>query len=95
MEGELRLALAANLRAVRRSRRLSQEAFAEIHGLQRTWVGAIERGERNLTLQSLERLADRLGVPPLALLQPPAAEAPSRSNEREGTVTEGSSETRA
>jgi len=31
-------------------------------------MGGVERGERNLTLRSLERLADRLGVDPIALL---------------------------
>ena len=83
MEGELRHALALNVRAFRKARQLSQEAFAELHGLQRTWVGAVERGERNLTLQSLERLAHRLGVPPLALLQPPASEVGPESPEAE------------
>jgi transcriptional regulator with XRE-family HTH domain len=32
-------------------------------------MGGIERGERNLTLKSLERIADRLDLDPLALLQ--------------------------
>lgn len=41
---------------------LSQEAFADKIGMHRTYYGAIERGERNLTLQSLSRIADGLGV---------------------------------
>lgn len=35
-------------------------------------MGGVERGERNLTLKSLETIADRLGVDPLSLLSPPA-----------------------
>jgi transcriptional regulator with XRE-family HTH domain len=33
-------------------------------------MGAIERGERNLSFKSLERIAGRIGIDPLALLQP-------------------------
>lgn len=49
---------------------LSQEAFADELGVHRTYMGGIERGERNLTLKSLERIAERTGLDPLALLQP-------------------------
>jgi transcriptional regulator with XRE-family HTH domain len=47
---------------------LSQEDFADHVGVHRTYMGALERGERNLTLKSLERIADRLGLDPLVLL---------------------------
>jgi transcriptional regulator with XRE-family HTH domain len=47
---------------------MSQEAFADLLGVHRTYMGAIERGERNLTLQSVERLAARLGTTALNLL---------------------------
>lgn len=57
-----------NLRAHRESKGLSQEAFAELLGLHRTYMGAIERGERNLTLKSLERIAVRIGVDAADLL---------------------------
>ena len=59
-----------NLRAYREARGLSQEAFADVLGVHRTYMGGIERGERNLTLKSLERLADRIGLDPVALLRP-------------------------
>jgi transcriptional regulator with XRE-family HTH domain len=39
----------------------------EVH---RTYMGGIERGARNLTLKSLERIASQLDIDPLALLQP-------------------------
>lgn len=57
-----------NLRRLRTRQGLSQEAFAVEIGFHRTYVGGVERGERNLTLQSVERLADILGVEPLELL---------------------------
>lgn len=43
---------------------LSQEAFGEQLGVHRTYLAAIERGERNLTLLRLVRLADALGLDP-------------------------------
>jgi len=48
---------------------LSQEAFADVLGVHRTYMGGVERGERNLTLKSLERIAEKIGVDPLALLK--------------------------
>jgi transcriptional regulator with XRE-family HTH domain len=54
--------LARNLRALRKQRGWSQEVMAEECGLHRTYVGAIERGERNVTLDTLNLLAHALGV---------------------------------
>jgi hypothetical protein len=45
---------------------LSQEAFADILGFHRTYMGAIERGGRNLTFKCLERIASRIDIDPLA-----------------------------
>lgn len=70
MEGDLQRAVGRNLRAYREAKGLSQEAFADELGVHRTYMGGIERGERNLTLKSLERIAGRLELDPLALLQP-------------------------
>lgn len=69
MEGELQRAVGRNLRAYREARGLSQEAFADVVGVHRTYLGGIERGGRNLTLKSLERIAQRIGVDPLTLLR--------------------------
>jgi len=57
------------LRALRTERGLSQEAFAEVLRVHRTYMGGLERGERNLTLRSVEKIADRLGIDPLTLLR--------------------------
>ncbi|MGA3056248.1 MAG: helix-turn-helix transcriptional regulator [Candidatus Korobacteraceae bacterium] len=54
--------LARNLRALRKQRDWSQEVMAEECGLHRTYVGAIERGERNVTLDTLNLLARAFGV---------------------------------
>lgn len=61
-----------NLRAYRQARGLSQEAFAEVVGVHRTYMGGLERGERNLTLRSVERIAEQIDVDPLDLLTEPS-----------------------
>jgi transcriptional regulator with XRE-family HTH domain len=75
MEGDLQRILGQNLRAYREARGLSQEAFADTLGLHRTYVGGLERGERNLTLKSVERIAAQIDEEPLALLRPSEAGA--------------------
>jgi DNA-binding XRE family transcriptional regulator len=67
---DLNHVLAANLRRLRTKLGLSQEAFAERCSLHRTYVGAIERGERNVTLNTLEHIAETLGVAAVDLLKP-------------------------
>jgi transcriptional regulator with XRE-family HTH domain len=54
--------LADNVRSLRLERGLSQEGLAEICGLHRTYVGSVERGERNVTLSTLELLSRGLGI---------------------------------
>ena len=68
MEGHLQRILGRNLRALRDERGLSQEAFADVLGFHRTYMGGVERGERNLTLKSVERIAETLGVDARSLL---------------------------
>jgi transcriptional regulator with XRE-family HTH domain len=54
--------LGAQIRAVRRERGLSQEALADRAGLDRTYVGGIERGERNVSILNLEKISCALNV---------------------------------
>jgi transcriptional regulator with XRE-family HTH domain len=54
--------LGATVRSLRRKRKLTQDVFAERAGLHRAHVGEIERGESNVTLQTLKIIADTLGV---------------------------------
>lgn len=68
MDGGLQVAVGDNLRRLRRDLGFSQEAFGEHIGWHRTFVGAVERGERNLTMQTVERLSSQLDVHPLDLL---------------------------
>jgi transcriptional regulator with XRE-family HTH domain len=69
VEGDLQRTVGQNLRRYREQRGFSQEAFAEKLGVHRTYMGGLERGERNLTLRSLERIAARLKLDPLELLR--------------------------
>lgn len=70
MEGDLQRTVGENLKAYRKARGISQEAFAEVLDVHRTYMGGIERGERNLTLKTVEKIAERLDLDPLALLTP-------------------------
>lgn len=56
------------IRNIREGKGLSQEAFAALCGLHRTYIGAVERGERNITLKSLQKIAKALEVPVVRLL---------------------------
>ena len=71
---ELTQVLAANLRAYRKANRLSQEELASRCDLHRTYVGSVERGERNVTLSTLEALAAALGASVPELLRESVAE---------------------
>jgi transcriptional regulator with XRE-family HTH domain len=66
--GRLRATFAENLRRVRSKRFLSQEKLAELTGLHRTYVGSVERGERNISIDNVERFLLALDVPVSELL---------------------------
>ncbi|MGK7905295.1 MAG: helix-turn-helix domain-containing protein [Hormoscilla sp.] len=57
------------VRSLRKARDLSQEQLAELAGLHRNYIGGIERGERNVALLNILRLAKALGVSAKELLE--------------------------
>ncbi len=68
MEESLKRRLGRNLRALRIARGLTQEKLAEELNVTPRYLAGIERGERNLTLDSIESLAVQLEVAALSLL---------------------------
>lgn len=71
---ELVQILADNIKTYRHSKDLSQEKFAEICDLHRTYIGSVERGERNVSLSTLEVFASVIGVTVPDLLTPGGVE---------------------
>ncbi len=59
------------LRELRKRINLSQENLALVSGIARSYLGDIERGNRNLALLNIHRLAEALKVKPSELLEPP------------------------
>jgi len=70
----IRIILAQKLRFLRFTRGWSQETLAELAGLHRTYVSSIERGERNVSIDNLEKLADAFELSVSELLAPPRLE---------------------
>lgn len=70
----LRQVFARNVRLVRVNAGLSQERMADAAQLDRTFIGSLERGERNISIDNIERIATVLGLPPHRLLDPEFAQ---------------------
>ncbi len=66
---EIKEILGANIRDCRKKCGYSQELLAEKCGLHRTYVGGIERGERNVSIENIVRIARALKVKPSQLLE--------------------------
>ncbi len=66
-----RMRFARLLKAERLARGISQEALAELAGLHRTYVGSVERGERNIAVDNMEALANAMGLDVSELLRTP------------------------
>ena len=65
---DLLVPLGKRIHDLRAARKWSQEEFAHVSGFHRTYVGQIERGEKNMSFDSLAKVADALGVTMSALL---------------------------
>lgn len=63
------LEFGTRVREIRASRGLSQEQLASRAGIDRTYLGGVERGERNAGIKNVWRIADALGVSAAALFQ--------------------------
>lgn len=74
-----RMRFARLLKAERVVRGISQEELADIAGLHRTYVGSVERGERNISVDNMEALANAMGLDISELLSLPA-KAPTKNH---------------
>ena len=63
----LRDVFSKRLREVREANHLSQETLGSRAGLHRTYIGSVERGERNVSIDNIEKLANALGIEPALL----------------------------
>jgi transcriptional regulator with XRE-family HTH domain len=88
-QSEINQTAGRNIRSIREKMGLSQDVFADRCGIHRSYVGAIERGESNITLDTLARVAAAAGIKPQALLNYPAAAAShdSKKTARGGAPT--------
>jgi transcriptional regulator with XRE-family HTH domain len=101
MASALRTILGTTVRALRTKAKYSQEGFADAIGVHRTYMGTLERGDANPTLETLEMIAKGLGVTVSALLRaaetgelpevnPPSTRIPPGRSSRLGRVAESS-----
>ena len=58
-----------NVRHSRNERKLSQEQLAFLCGLHRTYIGAVERNEKNISIYNIEKIAKALDISPEKLLK--------------------------
>lgn len=71
----VQLAFGARMKQLRLAHDLTQEALAELADLHTNYVSSVERGERNVSLFNIVRIAHALGLQPALLLQPPESTA--------------------
>lgn len=71
MKAEILVQFGQKVREERLKRRLSQEQLAEVAGVHRTYVGMIERAEKNITLLNIEKIAKALNLEISELLDVP------------------------
>ena len=65
---EIQRIFGEKLRAIRKEKGLSQESLALLCDLDRTYIGGVERGERNISLVNIQRVASALDISPKELL---------------------------
>lgn len=72
---EAQLLFAANMRRIRKSKELTQEKVAELAELHPNYISSVERGERNISICNIERIARALGVTMAALVAEPVPDS--------------------
>ncbi|SRR5260370_39910418 len=93
MTADLQERFGLRIRQMRTRRGFSQEEFADICEIHRTFMGSIERGERNVTLNTLHRLAKGLQLPMSRLLS--GLDGGSRDRDAKAIATTKRSQERA
>jgi len=78
----IRALFGKNLKLLRCKRNISQERLAEIADLHRTYVSSVERGERNISLENIEKLANALDYDIRLLYTPEEEESNDESTSR-------------
>jgi len=74
------------VRALRKAARLSQEKLAFQSDLDRSYIGQVERGECNISLKNIGKLARALDIAPAELFQFPRGDAPQAAGPDHGTT---------
>lgn len=69
MQNDPKKLVGMRIRELRLARGISQEALADEAGVHRTYMGSVERGERNISLENIIRIAKALRVRPYELLK--------------------------
>ena len=62
------IAFGEKVRQIRKEKGLSQEALADLAGIDRSYMGHIERGDQNITLTKIHQIADALEVPVINII---------------------------
>jgi transcriptional regulator with XRE-family HTH domain len=65
---DILIIIGRNIRRYRNALNISQEKLAENAGLHRTYIGAVERGEKNISAKNIAKIAKVIGVEPHVLL---------------------------
>lgn len=68
-EGKIKKDFGGKVRSIRKQKGLSQDALALACELDRTYIGGVERGERNISLVNIYKIAYALGVSPREFMQ--------------------------
>jgi transcriptional regulator with XRE-family HTH domain len=75
---EAQLLFAGNVRRIRLEKKLTQEKVAEAADLHPNYISSVERGERNISIGNIERIAIALGVEMQVLVTKPLVELPAQ-----------------